>query len=134
MTSLDEGFRKDLEPFSASYERRIAALKTMKDNNIPTYLSCEPILPVKEVNPVSIVKELKGIVDLFEFGMWNKYRTQGISEHYYQNYSDDFYLRVFREVIEFCEEHKVNYCLASHSKEFVERNGLPFKPHPLIKN
>jgi len=133
ITSLNEGFRKDLEPYSASYERRIAVLKSLKDNGISTYLSCEPIFPVEEANPVQIARELGNVVDLFEFGMWNKYRTQGIPERYYQNYSDDYYVRVFREIIAFCEKERINYCLASHSRKFVGEHGLQFKPYPLLK-
>lgn len=134
ITSLDEDFRRDLEPNSVSYERRIATLKVLKDNNVPTYLSCEPMIPVEEADPVHIADELKGIVDLFEFGMWNKYRKQGIPEHYYRDFSDAYYVQVFRRIISFCEENKINYCLASHSRKFLEENGLPFRPYPLIRS
>ena len=133
ITSLDEGFRKNLEPYSASYEKRIKVLKSLKDNGIPTYVSCEPIFPVEEAKPVQITRELKNVVDLFEFGMWNKYRKQGIPEHYYEDYSDDYSVRVFEEIIKFCEREKINYCLASHSKQFIEQHRLPFRPYPPIK-
>jgi DNA repair photolyase len=134
MTSLDEGFRKELEPHSASYERRITALKTLKDSGISTYLSCEPIIPVREADPIQIIIELKDIVDLFEFGMWNKYRTQNIPEGYYRDYSDDYYVQVFKRIISYCEENKINYCLASHSKDFIQKHELPFRPYPLVKS
>ena len=133
ITSLDEGFRKEMEPYSASYERRIAALKILKDNGISTYLSCEPIFPVREVDPVYIVDNLKDVVDLFEFGMWNKYRTQGIPEHYYKDYNDAYYVFIFSRILEYCQQHQINYGFASHSKDFMERNGLPYKTYPPLK-
>lgn len=133
ITSLDEKFRKDLEPHAVSYSKRIDVLKELKAEDIQTYLCCEPIIPVKESDPIAIVKNTKDFVDLFEFGMWNKYRRKGIPEHYYQNFSNDYYVKVFKEIIEFCESQKINYCLASHSRRFVEGHGLQFKPYPLLR-
>jgi hypothetical protein len=133
ITSLDEGFRRELEPDSVSYERRIAALEKLKDNNISTYLSCEPIFPVGEVDPVCIIMGLKDIVDLFEFGMWSKYRTQGINEYYYKDYNDAYYVSIFRRIIDCCEQYKINYGLAAHSRDFIERNGLPYRTYRPLK-
>jgi len=133
ITSLDEGFRRELEPNSASYERRIVTLKQLKDAKISTYLSCEPIFPVGEVDPVRIIMELKDIVDLFEFGMWSKYRTQGINEYYYKKYNDAYYVSTFKRIIDYCEQHKINYGLAAHSRDFIERNGLPYRTYPSLK-
>jgi DNA repair photolyase len=133
ITSLDEGFRRELEPNSVSYERRIATLKQLKDNRISTYLSCEPIFPVREVDLVQIIMELKEIADLFEFGMWSKYRTQGINEYYYKLYTDAYYVSTFRRIIDCCEQYNINYGLAAHSKDFIERNGLPYRTYSPLK-
>jgi DNA repair photolyase len=133
ITSLNNKLRTDLEPFSANYDARIHVLELLKANNISTYLCCEPILPVKESNPIEIVTELMPLVDLFEFGMWSKYRKQGIPKYYYKDYSDEYYLRVFKEIIDFCETQHVNYCIALHSKDFIEKHGLPFKPYPFVR-
>jgi hypothetical protein len=133
ITSLDENFRRALEPYSVSYERRIGVLKILKENKVSTYLSCEPMIPVEEADPVHIVRMLRDVVDLFEFGMWNKYRKQGIPEIYYRNYSDAYYMELFRRIIDFCETEKVNYCIAAHSRSFIEEHTLPFRPYPLVK-
>lgn len=133
ITSLDEGFRRELEPCSVSYERRIDTLKQLKDNKISTYLSCEPIFPVGEVDPIFIIKELKDLVDLFEFGMWSKYRTQGIKEYYYKDYNDAYYVSTFKRIIDCCEQYRINYGLAAHSRDFIERNGLPYRTYPPLK-
>ena len=71
LISLDEAIRKDLEPGATSYKERIQVLETLKKNGIRTYLSCEPLIPVKEVNLIEIVQKLGGVVDLFEFGKWS---------------------------------------------------------------
>ena len=134
ITSFDEDFRRILEPFSANYERRTKVLKTLKDAGVSTYLSCEPIFPVKEADPISIVKKLRNVVDLFEFGKWSKYRTLGIPDYYYADYSDEYYGRMFKEIIAYCDEQKINYCIASHSEKFIKDNDLPFNPYPLVKD
>jgi hypothetical protein len=125
VTSLDENFRKDLEPYSASYNRRIRALRALKAKGTSTYLSGEPIFPVKEADPMGISKELKDVVDLFEFGRWNARTKKSIPPYYCQNHSDACYVKLFREIIEFCESRKIKYRLASHSREFIETHGLP---------
>jgi len=134
ITSLDEDFRKALEPFSVSYAKRVAVLEALKANGISTYLSCEPIFPVKEADPISIVKKLRNVVDLFEFGKWSKYRTLGIPNYYYADYSDEHYGRMFKEIIAYCDEQKINYCIALHSEKFIKDNDLPFNPYPLVKD
>jgi DNA repair photolyase len=133
LTSLNEDFRRYLEPGTVSYERRIATLRTLKENSISTYLSCEPIFPVKEVDPIEIVEQLRDIVDLFEFGMWSRYRYKHLRDYYYRDYSDQYYAEVFYGIIRYCDKNKINYCIASHSREFIEEIGLQFKPHPMIK-
>ena len=55
ISSLDERFRRLLEPNTASYPQRIAVLETLKDYGVSNYLSCEPIMPVEESNPLLIV-------------------------------------------------------------------------------
>jgi DNA repair photolyase len=132
ITSLNENFRKNLEPFSANYTSRVEVLETLRENNIQTYLSCEPIFPIKEANPIEIVNKLRPIVDLFEFGIWSKYRKEGIPKYFYEDYSDEYYLKVFREIINLCETQHINYCIALHSKEFIEKHSLPYKPYPLV--
>jgi DNA repair photolyase len=133
ITSLSEDFRRYLEPGTVSYEKRIEVLRTLKKNNVSTYLSCEPIFPVKEANPIDIVEKLKDIVDLFEFGLWNRYRYKHLDEYYYRNYSIEYYAELFYGIIRYCDKNKINYCIASHSREFIEEIGLQFKPHPMIK-
>jgi DNA repair photolyase len=133
LTSLTDDLKEQLEPGAVSYAKRIDVLQTLKKNGIPTYLSCEPLMPVKEADPIDIVQKLRDIVDLFEFGIWSKYRYKQIPEHYWENYADTYYVEVLGNLIRYCEDKKINYCLASHSEQFCKKYGLPFKPHTTIR-
>ena len=45
MNTIDEGFRKDIEPGAPSVQRRLQALETLHDAGIKTYLFISPIFP-----------------------------------------------------------------------------------------
>ena len=45
MNTMDDIFRKEIEPYASSIERRINTLKTLHDEGIPTYLFMSPIFP-----------------------------------------------------------------------------------------
>jgi DNA repair photolyase len=134
LTSSNEKIRAILEPGAVSYEDRVEALNKLNDCGISTYVSCEPIMPIKEANILDIVLENLDVVDLFEFGKWNRYRYRHLDPYFYVNYSDDYYCSVFDDLIFCCEYLDIDYCIASHSKSFFEDNGYLFKPYPLIKD
>lgn len=135
ITSFDETFRKDLEPFTATYDERIEVLATLKKNGVSTYLSGEPIMPVEVSNPLEIVCKLRDYVDLFDFGL---YTNKGYSDYTPQRYkkyykNDDYYVGIFSDVSRYCQENNISYCNSSHSRPFFKRNKLPFQPYPLLK-
>lgn len=135
ITSLDETFRKELEPFTIDYGKRIEVLNVLKSNGISTYLSCEPIMPVAESDPLPLLQKLRDVVDLFEFGMYiSRGEFDYVSEQYLKHYKDDkFYYDVFSRVIQYCNDNKINYCISSHSKSFFKKYKLPFRAYPLLK-
>ncbi|MDE6431786.1 MAG: radical SAM protein, partial [Opitutales bacterium] len=45
MNTLDDGFRKQIEPYAVSVESRIETLKCLSENGINTYLFMSPIFP-----------------------------------------------------------------------------------------
>ena len=134
ITSLDETFRTQLEPGTVSYDARVNVLKTLKQNGISTYLSCEPIMPVAESDPLPIVKKLEGIVDLFDFGMFTYHgKYDHTPSQYLKHYKDNrFYCDIFSNVMEYCNDTMINYCISSHSRAFFKKNKLPFKSYPLL--
>jgi len=133
ITSLDETFRKILEPYTANYKQRIRVLEILKDYGISTYLSCEPIMTVEESNPLPLVKRLRDVVDLFEFGKYNRQRKYDYTSKVLKfKKNDKFYCTLFNKVKKYCNKNEIEYCISSHSRPFFIKHKLPFKPYPLL--
>lgn len=66
MNTLDDSFRKIIEPGASSVEKRIATLKKLKEEGISTYLFVAPIFP-EITNIEEIVKETESYVDEYGF-------------------------------------------------------------------
>lgn len=66
MNTLDDSFRKKIEPGAATVEERISTIKELKKNGIATYLFVAPIFP--EITDVTqLIKETEGIVEEYGF-------------------------------------------------------------------
>ncbi len=62
LNTLDDNFRKDIEPGAPSVQRRLTALKTLHDAGITTYLFISPIFPfITDIR--SLIEAVKGNVD-----------------------------------------------------------------------
>ena len=62
LNTLDDGFRKDMEPGAPSVQRRLKALETLHNEGIATYLFISPIFPyITDVK--AIVETVNGTVD-----------------------------------------------------------------------
>ena len=62
LVSLDEGFRKEMEPNTAPYRERIAALRALHDAGCKTWVSIEPY-----PTPNFIEQDLNKILDAISF-------------------------------------------------------------------
>ena len=62
LVSLDEGFRKEMEPNTAPYKERIAALRALHDAGCKTWVSIEPY-----PTPNFIEQDLKEILEAISF-------------------------------------------------------------------
>jgi len=105
LVSLDEKFKKGFEPGAAPYESRIKALKYLHDNGLKTWISMEPYpTPNLVVQDLNKVLNKVYFVDKIIFGKLN-YNVK------VTNYEDnkDFYEARANEVIDFCEQRKINY-------------------------
>ena len=106
LISLDEEYRKKVEPGSASYSDRIAALKALHDAGCKTWVSIEPY-----PTPNLIQQDLESILnavsfaDRIIFGRTNYCTevTRGFPEH------KQFYNDSAQKVIEFCQERGIDY-------------------------
>ena len=103
LVSLDDGFKKRFEPYSAPYKGRINSLKYLHDKGLKTWVSMEPYPTPNLVDQV-LLKILNKIpfVDKIIFGKLN-YNV--ISSNYNNN---GFYERCATQVIEFCKKNNID--------------------------
>jgi DNA repair photolyase len=105
LISLDEKFRKRMEPFSAPYLSRIDGLKKLKDKGCNTWVSIEPY-PTPNIieQNISLILEEIEFVDKIIFGRLN-YNKQ-VAE-----YGDEknFFNNMAKKVIAFCKSKNIKY-------------------------
>ncbi len=66
LNTLDESFRKKIEPRASSIQNRLQALKTLKNENISTYLFISPMFP-EITDYKSILQATRDYVDCYYF-------------------------------------------------------------------
>lgn len=105
IVSLDEGFKKRFEPFSAPYKERIKSLKYLHNKGLKTWISMEPY-PTPNLADQDLVKILKEIsfVDKIIFGKLN-YNMK--STQFGDN--KDFYHECAETFIQFCKNKGIEY-------------------------
>ena len=105
LISLDEEYRKRMEPGAASYRERLAALRTLHDAGCQTWVSIEPY-PTPNLIEQSLAELLNavGFVDKIIFG-----RTNYSKEVTAYTGHKDFYNKTAAEVIQYCEQHHIAY-------------------------
>lgn len=112
LISLDEEFRKKVEPGSAPYIDRINALKKIHDYGFKTWVSIEPYPTPNIINQnfEEILQSIK-FVDKIIFGRlhYNKLSTS------YQNHKQ-YYNELSNKVINFCKENKIEYHIKNGTK------------------
>jgi len=105
LVSLDEKYRKKIEPGSAPYKDRIASLKYLHDKGFRTWVSIEPYPTPNliEQDLDEILEEL-AFTDKIIFG-----RTNYNSEVSAFKQHREFYNEQANKVIKFCKKHKKDY-------------------------
>lgn len=105
LVSLDENFRKEYEPNSASFEERIESLKTLHRMGCKTWISIEPYPTpnLVEQNIIDILNEVS-FCDKVIFGRihYNKKASA------YKNHKA-FFNETAKTVIDFCEKNNISY-------------------------
>lgn len=104
LISLDEGYRKHMEPGAASYDSRLKALKALHDAGCGTWVSMEPY-PTPNMIEQDLHELLESVsfVDRIVFGRTNYNKTASS----YKGHRA-FYNRCAAEVIAFCQEHDIS--------------------------
>lgn len=105
LISLDEEYRKKIEPGSATYQERLSALQTLHDAGYKTWVSVEPY-PTPNLIAQDLSSILKEILftDKIIFGRTN-YSKEITS---YSNHKA-FYNKEAQKVIDFCKDRGIIY-------------------------
>ena len=103
LISLDEKYRKQMEPGAASYGERIAALKALHDAGYKTWVSMEPYPAPNQIEQnLATILEAIAFVDKIIFGRTN-YSKKVSSYVGHKNFYND----CAAQVIDFCNEHNI---------------------------
>jgi DNA repair photolyase len=105
LISLNEDFRKKIEPFSAAYSDRIESMKHLHDLGFNTWVSMEPY-PTPNIidQEVSNLLQSVGFVQRIVFGRLHYNGLVGKFRLY-----QDFYDSSVTQVIRYCESNNVTY-------------------------
>ena len=105
LVSLEAGFKKRFEPYSAPYKDRIISLKYLHDKGLKTWISMEPY-PTPNLVKQDLRKILKEVsfADKIIFGKLN-YNVKSTQF----SYSEDFYRNCAETFAEFCKNNGVEY-------------------------
>lgn len=118
LVSLNEDFKKEYEPYSAPYERRIESLKKLAKAGLKTWVSMEPYptpnLPRLErtgaENIEKILEKIKFVRKII-FGKLNYSRLNYYNGSYTSTWKDsnDFYKEMAKKVINFCKKNNIKH-------------------------
>lgn len=105
LISLDEQYRKKMEPGSAPYSDRINSLKFLHEQDFLTWVSIEPYPTPNLINQelLEILNSIK-FVDKIIFG-----RTNYSKEVSAYSNCTEFYNNCASQVIKFCEHNGISY-------------------------
>ena len=105
LVSLDEGFRQEMEPNTAPYKERIAALRALHDAGCKTWVSIEPYpTPNFIEQDLNEILEAISFCDKIIFGRLNY--NKKVSE--YKDYKA-YFNELAKQVIEYCEANGKQY-------------------------
>ena len=120
LISVDEEFRKHMEPGSAPLEARVAALKALHDGGCRTWVSIEPY-PTPNIIKQDLIRLLEKVrfVDKIIFGRMNYNKEVTAYAAHKQ-----FFNECAAKVMEYCDSHHIDY----HIKE------VPLTPAPSVES
>ena len=105
LVSLDEGFRKEMEPNTASYQDRIASLRALHDAGCKTWVSIEPYpTPNLIEQDLNEILEAISFCDKIIFGRLNY--NKKVSE--YKDYKA-YFNELAEQVIAYCKANGKQY-------------------------
>ncbi len=131
LISLNEDFRKSMEPFSAKYIDRIESLKKIHENGFKTWVSIEPYPTPNIINQnFDEILESVSFADKIIFGRLHYNKSVSQYEHY-----KEFYNKLSETTINYCKSRDIVY----HIKEKTITPGpsapeIDFKSKDIFKS
>ncbi len=126
LVSLNNKFKKIFEPYSAPYEKRIESLYKLHKAGLKTWVSIEPYptpnLDKSSPNIEALLEKI-AFVNKIIFGKMN----YNIQSKYFKN-SEEFYERIAKKVIEFCNLHNIKYHIKFGTPHSIEKTKNIFNP------
>lgn len=136
LNTIDDDFRKLIEPNAGNVEDRINALRELKENGITTYLFMSPIFPgITDFK--AIIEKTKEYVDYYCFEDLNlranyKYDVLNLIKdkynHLYSLYNDiylnnkkDYFDNYKKGIISYCENNNIKYKIYFHHSDIKKR-------------
>lgn len=128
LSLLDDEIRKEVEPFASSVEKRINAVKKLKQAGIKTFIFISPLFPELS-NWKSIIEKTRDSVDEFWFENLNLYPSiQGnIFQWLRKSHSDlvrvyqkiyftenDYWSQVEKEIESYCTSNRLKFTIYFH--------------------
>lgn len=123
ITTLDDTIRKQIEPNTSSVDRRLSALRQLKESGLTTYIFIGPILPYI-TDYKQIIEKTKEYVDYYMFENLNTHGTISMEVYNwlekchielldkYKDVSKDrvtFWDTMETEIKQFCIDRSINY-------------------------
>ena len=117
ITTLDDNIRKQIEPNTSNIEKRLSALKQLKESGLTTYIFIGPILPYI-TNWKNIIEKTKDYVDCFMFENLNMHGTISMDvynwvERYHSELFDN-YKNIHKDKVAFWDNMEIEikqYCI-----------------------
>ena len=105
LISVNEDFRREIEPGAAPYSDRIASLKKLAEIGCHTWVSIEPY-PTPNIieQDLNAILESVGFVEKIIFGKLNYNKLVSSYPH-----KKEFYNDCVGQVISFCKKRKIDY-------------------------
>ena len=118
LISLNEEYRKKIEPGAAPYIERIQALKALHDAGCKTWVSIEPYPTPNliEQNLLDILEKVS-FVDKIIFG-----RTNYSKEVTAYRKHREFYNKKANEVIRYCQKNNIDYHIKDKTITEIQKN------------
>ena len=109
LVSLSEEFHKEMEPNSAPFDERIAALKELHDRGCKTWASVEPYpTPNMIQQDINDILEAISFVDKIIFGRLNYNKQISVYKNHKQYYNE-----LAQQIIDFCTSKGIDYHIKS---------------------